>query len=61
MIPRLIPIRAAWQPKMSRELALHGRLVNAIPVIPDAQAKVPFVVPNLHRDPPCLGVAEGVA
>ena len=55
------PLTHSWQPEVSGGLTLHGVLVNALPVITDAQAKVPFVVSDLHSDPPRLRVTEGVA
>jgi hypothetical protein len=35
--------------------------VNALSVIPDLQAKPPFVIPDFHFDPLRLRVLEGIA
>src|SRR5678816_2164873 len=55
------PLTHSWQAEVSGAQTLHGVLVNALPVITDAQAKVPFVVSNLHCDPSRLCVTKGVS
>jgi hypothetical protein len=46
----------AWAPFFIKELGLH-----TLPVIPDSQAKLPFLVLDFHFYVPRLCVPEGVA
>jgi len=54
-------VHAIQAPMAGAPFSMKKLRVHTLPVIPDPQPKLPFVIADFHFDVPSLGVPEGVA